>query len=73
MALNKTALATGIKSLQDNLYSDTTRTPEEARTQYAHDLADLIDIFVKSGTVNVTVTTTGTAAAHTGTGTGAVI
>jgi len=72
MALNKTALASGIKGLQDNLYSDNTRTPDEARTKYANDLADLIDTFVKSGTVSVTVTTTGTSTAHTGTGTGAV-
>lgn len=72
MALNKTALANGIKSLQDNLYSDTNRTPDQARTKYANDLAELIDVFVKSGTVSVTVTTTGTASAHTGTGTGAV-
>jgi len=72
MALNKIALANGIKSLQDNLYSDTTRTPDEARTQYANELANLIDAFVKSGTVNVTVNTTGTASTHTGTGVGAV-
>lgn len=67
MALNKTALAAGIKSLQDGLYAGTTRTPEEARQYYADQLATLIDTYVK--TALVTVTTTGTAAAHTGTGT----
>jgi hypothetical protein len=53
MALDKTALAAGIKSLQDNLYSDTSRTPDEARTHYANELATLIDTFVKTGSLSV--------------------
>lgn len=53
MPLNKTTLAAGIKALQDDLYADTGRTPEQARTHYANQLADLIDTFVKSATVTV--------------------
>ncbi len=73
MALNKAALKTGIRTLTDALYANAGGlTPDQAREQYATDLSNLIDVFVKSGTVNVTVTTTGTATAHTGTGVGTV-
>ena len=67
MALNKAALKTGIRSLTDGLWDNTTNlTPEECREKFATDLSNLIDQFVKTGLV--TVSTTGTAAAHTGTG-----
>jgi len=72
MALNKIDLAAGIKALEDELYNNSTVTPEQARTNYANGMANLMDAFVKSGTVSVTVTTTGTTTSHTGTGTGAV-
>lgn len=44
----------------------------DAKSEFAERLSDAIDIFVKSGEVNVTVSTTGTASAQTGTGTGNV-
>lgn len=73
MALNKAALKTGIETLTGELFDNTAGlTPAECRTKFATDLSDLIDVFVKSGQVNVTVVTTGTATAHTGTGIGAV-
>lgn len=50
MALDKTSLANGIKALQDDLYTGTGRTPEQARQYYADQLANLIDTFVKTGT-----------------------
>jgi hypothetical protein len=72
MSLNKPQLKAGIKTIQDTLYASINLTPDQAREQFATGLADLIDQFVKSGTVNVTVTvtTTGTAAAQSGGGTG---
>lgn len=73
MALNKTQLDVGIKTLVDGLYANTSNmNPQQARDAFSSQLANLIDQFVKSGTVNVTVsvTTTGTATAHTGGGTG---
>lgn len=36
----------------------------------AQEIADAVEVFVKSGQVKVNVTTTGTATAQTGTGTG---
>jgi hypothetical protein len=76
MALNKTALEQGIKVLLADME---TRT-EDAKPDFAQTLANLIDAFVKSGTVTVaagiTVSTTGSAAAQTGattsTGTGTI-
>jgi hypothetical protein len=53
MALDKTSLAAGIKSLTDDLFTDTTRTSIQARQAYADGLANLIDVYVKSGTLNV--------------------
>lgn len=71
--LNKAQLKSGIKALTDTLYSNVAnKTPDECREQFATELSDLIDQFVKSGTVNVTVNTTGTATVHTGTGVGNV-
>lgn len=73
MALNKIALKDGVRSLSDSLYENAdNKTPEECREIFATELSNLIDAFVKSGTVNVNVATTGTATSHTGTGTGAV-
>ena len=59
MALNKNALS---NSLVASGFSSSA----------ASAVADAMDTFVKSGTVNVTVSTTGTAAAQTGTGTGSI-
>lgn len=64
MALNKTALKDGILVLMTDM-----RTREDnADEEYATRLSNLIDDFVKTGTVNagIAVATTGTAAAQTG-------
>jgi len=76
MALNKQALKSGILQLMNEMRTKT----ENADNEFAERLANLIDAFVKSGTVTVTVatgipvSTAGTAAAQTGattsTGTG---
>lgn len=76
MALNKAALKTGIKQLMDDMLT----REQNANDEFATRLSDLIDTYVKSGTVTVqpgiTVSTTGTAAAQTGattsTGTGTI-
>ncbi|MBP4139618.1 hypothetical protein [Flavobacterium geliluteum] len=68
MALNKTALKNSIIILLTDMLSKEENSIEE----FASRLSDTIDVFVKSGTVNVTVTTTGSATSHTGTGTGTV-
>ena len=66
MALNKVALSAGIK----NLALDITQSQGTCQ-QFADGLANLIDSFVKTGTVTVApgvaVATTGTALAQTGT------
>lgn len=73
MALNKAALKAGILALTNELYTNPAElTPAACREKYAEDMSNLIDAFVKTGTVNVNVTTTGTATAHTGTGTGSI-
>lgn len=73
MALNKTALKNGVRMLTDSMYVNAeNKTPEECREIFATELSNLIDEFVKSGTVTVNVATTGTATNHTGSGTGAV-
>jgi hypothetical protein len=64
--LVKATLEAGILALTTALSTNTT-DPEQARQDFARQLAALIDAYVRSGTV--TVTTTGTAAAQTGTGT----
>lgn len=64
MALNKIALKNGILALITDM-----RTREDnADEEYATRLSNLIDDFVKTGTVNagIAVATTGTAAAQTG-------
>lgn len=68
MALDKTTLKNTIVTLLNDMMTEETDSVEE----YATRLSDAIDVFVKSGTVNVTVSTTGTASAQTGTGTGNV-
>ncbi|MFK7000205.1 hypothetical protein [Flavobacterium oreochromis] len=71
MALNVTSLKNKIKSelknLKDDLNDGKNIDPTEV---FAEKLAEAIDTYVKSATVNVTVTTTGSASAQTGTGTG---
>lgn len=76
MALNKEALKQGLKALQKEMMMKT----EPDYDYYADQLATLIEIFVKSGTVTVaagiSVTTAGSATAQTGattsTGTGVI-
>jgi hypothetical protein len=66
MSLQKEALAQGIIALQKDMMKKTDPAIEE----YANRLADLIDTFVKTGTVTVAtgilVSTTGSATAQTG-------
>lgn len=65
MPLNKAALKTGIQALAQNIAEN-----EGSYADFADGLADLIDTYVKTGTVTVAagiaVATTGTAAAQTG-------
>ena len=68
MALNKSALKTTIVALLTDMLAKEENSIEEFATR----LSDAIDVFVKSGTVNVTVATTGSATAQTGTGTGTI-
>lgn len=68
MALDKTALKDAIEVLLTDMES----RDEDAKEEFATRLSNAIDVFVKSGTVNVTVSTTGSASAQSGTGTGAV-
>lgn len=67
MALDKATLKQGIIALQQEMKNKT----EADEEFYAEQLTNLIDAFVRSGTVNVatgiTVTTAGTATAQTGT------
>lgn len=68
MALNKATLKTTIVAILTDMLAKEENSIEEFATR----LSDGIDVFVKSGTVNVTVATTGTATSHTGTGTGTI-
>lgn len=67
MALDVISLTNGILQLLTDMETKTT----DSKLQYASTLANLIDTFVKSGTVTtpagVAVSTTGTATAQTGT------
>ena len=67
MALNKVQLKAKIKTLTESLYANPNGfTPEQCREQYATEMANAIDEYVRTGLV--TVATTGTATAQTGTG-----
>lgn len=71
MSLNKTNL----KSALINLFTAEQDEETDANAsveRLAQGIADAVDAFVKSGTVNVTVTTTGSATAQAGTGTGTI-
>lgn len=68
MGLNKAGLNEAIKAILTDMLTKEENSIEEFATR----LSDGIDVFVKSGTVNVTVATTGTATSHTGTGTGTI-
>lgn len=76
MALDKAGLRSGIKKLMD----DMSKAEKPDHAQFATKMSDLIDAFVKSGTVTVqqgiAVTTSGSATAQTGlttsTGTGTI-
>jgi hypothetical protein len=70
MALDIVSLADGLRDLMD---ASEGKTLEESRDYIAAQTANLIDAFVKSGTVNTTVTvTTPDTINGGGTGTGAV-
>lgn len=71
MALDKTALKQNILNTLESL-SERENDPAQGRVDFATQLSDAIDAFVKSGEVNVTVTTTGSATAQEGTGKGKV-
>ncbi len=71
MSLNKTNLKTALMNLltaEQNEETDANASVE----RLAQGIANAVDAFVKSGTVNVIVTTTGTATAQAGTGTGTI-
>ena len=71
MSLNKTNLKTALINLFTAEQDEETDANASVE-RLSQGIADAVDVFVKSGTVNVTVTTTGTASSHTGTGTGTV-
>jgi hypothetical protein len=70
--LAKAQLIVDILDAFDSVSNNPNIDPAAARTTIAQKLANAIDTFVKTGTVNVTVTvaTTGSATAQAGTGTG---
>ncbi|MFE3868692.1 hypothetical protein ACFX5E_11485 [Flavobacterium sp. LS2P90] len=68
MGLNKAGLKEAIKAILTDMLTKEENSIEDFATR----LSDGIDVFVKSGTVNVTVATTGTATSHTGSGTGTI-
>ena len=74
MALNKKKLQSDIESVLNNLRKQTD-DPAKASKDFATQLADAIDSYVKSGSVstNVTGNITGTTTAVVGTGTGNII
>lgn len=71
MSLNKAALKDAIVALL-TAEQDEEESATDSINRIAQGMADAMDDFVKSGTVNVNVSTTGTATSHTGTGTGSV-
>jgi hypothetical protein len=62
MALDKTGLKNAILAIFENMATREDH-PETAREDFATQLSDAIDMYVRTGTV----TTTGTASAQTGT------
>lgn len=68
MALNKSGLKATIATLMTDMSAKEAVSIDEFSTR----LSNAIDVFVKSGEVNVTVATTGSAAAQSGTGKGTV-
>jgi methylthioribose-1-phosphate isomerase len=73
MALDKASLIAAIKNLSNALknYDGTSgKTQAEAIDKYANDLADAIDIYVKTAVVSTTVTVVTTCPAGSGVGSG---
>ena len=66
MALDKASLKAGILAL---MQGGSGKSVAQAQEEFAEEMSNLIDTFVKSGTVNTTVSTPDTL---TGTGTGGV-
>jgi len=72
MPLNKNLLAQAIREAFD-AESDVQVDPAEARQRQAEKIANAIDSFIRSGTVQTTVTgTSATGGPVTGTGTGGI-
>lgn len=69
MPLQTNLLKQRIRTLLDESWDNTTSS-EEARAHFSNRLGDIIDSFVRSGTVTVTVTTTGSSTNQAGGGTG---
>lgn len=74
MPLNKTVLEQAIKAMFDKQAAkeQTSDDPVVSRQEMAQDLANAIDAYVKSGTVNTTITGVSPSGAVTGTGTGTI-
>ena len=54
MALDKTSLKNGIKALHNELFANAAvLTPAQAADRYADEMANLIDVFVKTGNPQV--------------------
>jgi hypothetical protein len=68
MALQKQGLKTAVVAIMTSMLTKETNSIDDFATQ----LVDAIDIYVKTATVTVTVATAGTATAQTGTGTGTI-
>lgn len=71
MPLDKATLKSDILSAFTSAFGKT-NNPQGAMNQFAQELSDAIDKFVKSGDVNTEVVTAGSPNAHTGTGVGKV-
>jgi hypothetical protein len=70
MPLNTAQLVIDLIAAGDKASEVNNKTPKQRRDEWAQEVGEAMERFVKSGTVTVTVTTTGTATNHTGTGTG---
>jgi len=72
MPLIASTLEADLNQLDDDFERDANinEDPKAARRRYNKRFAEIVDAYIKTGTVKVTVATTGTAAAQTGTGTG---
>lgn len=74
MALVKATLEAAILAALEKQAAKTSESddPATSRAQIAAELADAIDLYIKSGTVNTVVTGTSPSGAVTGTGVGSI-